>query len=116
MMRADAFNLHVDPVRTEITGTQQIPILHVCDLGKSKSKGITSDETLLQVFYTDKSKSESVIVDEIYTEESESETVHKNINTNKENDAINETEYEETLVTDNQVINDQIYFNLFKCV
>ena len=30
MMRADAFNLHVDPVRTEITGTKQIPISHIC--------------------------------------------------------------------------------------
>ena len=56
MMRADAFNLHVDPVRTEITGTQQIPILHVCDSGKRKPKGIISDGTLLQVVYTDKSK------------------------------------------------------------
>ena len=29
MMRSHAFNSHVDPVRTEITGMQQIPILHV---------------------------------------------------------------------------------------
>ena len=27
MIRSDAFNLHVYPVRTEITGMQQIPIL-----------------------------------------------------------------------------------------
>ena len=30
MMRADALNLMVYPVRTEITGTKNIPILHVC--------------------------------------------------------------------------------------
>ena len=29
MMRADVINLHVYPVRTEITATKQIPILHV---------------------------------------------------------------------------------------
>ena len=32
---SDVFNLHVDPVRTEMTVTQQIPISHVCDLEKS---------------------------------------------------------------------------------
>ena len=29
MMRADALNSHVYPVRTQIIGTQQIPISHV---------------------------------------------------------------------------------------
>ena len=29
LMRDDTLNFHVDPVRTEITGTQQIPISHV---------------------------------------------------------------------------------------
>ena len=29
-MRADTLNSHVYPVRTEMTGTKQIPILHVC--------------------------------------------------------------------------------------
>ena len=36
MMRADAFNLQVDPVRTEITGTQHIPISHIYDLYDSE--------------------------------------------------------------------------------
>ena len=31
MMRANAFNLHVDPVRTEMTGIQQILISYVYD-------------------------------------------------------------------------------------
>ena len=43
------------------------------------------------------------------------ERVHKRINTNKEKDTIDETEHEEPLVTDNPVINDTRYFNLFKC-
>ena len=34
MMRAEAFNSHVEYVRTEMTDTQQILILHVCDLDK----------------------------------------------------------------------------------
>ena len=48
-------------------------------------------------------------------EESESENVHKSINTNKEKDAIDETEHGEPLVKDNPVINEPRYFNLFKC-
>ena len=32
MMRSDAFILHVDPVITEMTGTQKILISLVCDL------------------------------------------------------------------------------------
>ena len=31
MPRADAFNSHGDPVITEMNGTQQIEISHVCD-------------------------------------------------------------------------------------
>ena len=50
---------------------QQIPILHVCDFYKCKSKGIIADKNLSQVCSTDKSKSESVIVNKISTKESE---------------------------------------------
>ena len=46
MIRVDAFNLHVDPVRTEMIGTKNILILHVCDLDKRKSKEILSDKKL----------------------------------------------------------------------
>ena len=36
MMRYDAFSFHVEPVITEMTVTQQILILHVCDLDDRK--------------------------------------------------------------------------------
>ena len=85
MMRSDAFNLHVYPVITEMTGTQQIPILQICS--------------------TDKSGSERIIVDESFTNESKSESVHKSINTNREKDAIDETYHEEPPVIYNPVIN-----------
>ena len=61
MMRADAFSYHVDPVRMEMTGMQQIPISHTCDLDEIKSKGILSEEKLVQVCSTDKSESQIVL-------------------------------------------------------
>ena len=36
MMRYYALNLHIDPTRTEMTGMQQIPISHVCNLDQRK--------------------------------------------------------------------------------
>ena len=90
-MRYYAFNLHFDPVRTEMTDTQQIPISHVCDLHKSKSKDIIADENLSQVCYTERNKSEIIIVNESSTDESESEIIHKSTNTNKEKNEIDET-------------------------
>ena len=66
-----------------MTDTQHIPISHVCDSDKRKSKGIIVDKNLLKVCSTDESKSEIVIVDESSTEESESEIVHKSIIKNK---------------------------------
>ena len=59
MMRSDYLNLHVYPVRTEMAD----PSSHVCSMDEDESKGI--------------------IVDECYTEEDESEFVHKNINKKK---------------------------------
>ena len=56
-MRQDPFNLHVYYVGTETTSMQWITILHFCSLGESKSKGITTDENLLQVYSTDKNES-----------------------------------------------------------
>ena len=107
-MRTGAFNSHVDPVKTEMTGTQQIPILQVCDSDESKSKGIITDKNLSQVCSTDKSESEIVIINESSTDDSESEIVQKSINTT------DETYHEETLVTDNPVINDPRYFNFIQ--
>ena len=69
----------------------------------------------MQVCSKEDSKSESVIANEISTEESESERVHKSINKNKEKDLTDEAEHEEILATDNPVINDSIYFNLSEC-
>ena len=40
MMRSDTFHSHIEPVRTGMTGTQHIIDAHICDLDKSKSKGI----------------------------------------------------------------------------
>ena len=114
MGRTDAFNLHVQPVRTEITGMQQILILRVCDSNESESKEILLVEILSQVYSTDYIESESVIFNEISTEENESESVHKSINRNKEKYSIDETEYEKPLLTDNPVINEPRYFNLFE--
>ena len=91
IMRADAFNFQVEPERTEITGMQQIPIFKICDLYESKSKWIFVDKKLLQVCSTDKIESESVIVEEISTEDSKSENSSKSIDTNKGKDAIYET-------------------------
>ena len=70
MMRGGALNSHVAPVITEMSGTQQIPVPHVCDSDKSKSKGIISDKNLSQVYSTDESESERVIADEISTKDS----------------------------------------------
>ena len=42
-MRSDALNLHVDNIRTEITGTKKIMISNVCDSDESKLKGILAE-------------------------------------------------------------------------
>ena len=73
MMRFDALNLHVYPVRKKMTGTKNISILHVCSTDKSESADFLVDKTLLQICSTDKDESKSIIVDESYTEEIESE-------------------------------------------
>ena len=84
-MKDDSLSSHIDPVRTKMTGIQQIPIAYVCDFDGSKSKYFLVDENLSQVCSTDDGEPESVIFDESSTEESESERVHKIINTNEEN-------------------------------
>ena len=70
MVGSNALNLHVEYLRTETTGTKQIPISHIYDLDERKSKEILVDENLLQVCSTNEDESESVIVDESSTEES----------------------------------------------
>ena len=61
----------------------------------------------MQICSKDKNKSNSIIVNKCSTEEDKSECVNKNIN--KQKDAKNEIEYEESSVT-HQVPS---YFNIF---
>ena len=56
MMRADALNLHVCPVRTEMTATKQIPTSHVCSLEESEVKEFPFDENVLQICSMDDDK------------------------------------------------------------
>ena len=53
MMRADALNSHVYPVRMEMIDTKQIPISHICYMDKIKLTEFLVNETLLQIFSTD---------------------------------------------------------------
>ena len=70
-------------------------------------------KTLSRVCSTDKDESKIIILNESYTEESESECVQ--INVNKEKHAKNESEHEDPLVTDNPVFKEPSYFNIFEC-
>ena len=74
MVRDYAFNLHVDPVRTEMSGTQQITISQIYSSDERKAKGIIADEKLSQVCFTDKIKPERVIENGTSTDNSESES------------------------------------------
>ena len=97
-----------------MNGGKHIPIEYVCSTDNSESKEFLVDEKLLQVCSTDKGKSKRVIIDESYMEDSESECVHKSAN--KEKYAKNEAEHEDTLVKDNPVVKEPIYFNIIECV
>ena len=78
-MRADALNLHVYPLRTEMTATKQIPISRVCSTNKSKLKGFLVDETLSGNCSKDEEETKGIIVNERFTKEAESDNVHKTI-------------------------------------
>ena len=69
MMRADVINLHVYPVRTEITATKQIPILHVFSTDESELKEFLVNKNLSQICYTDEDESKGIIVNKFSTEE-----------------------------------------------
>ena len=92
MMRDDALNSCIDPVRTEMTVMQQILILHVCSTYESESKEFILDKNFSQVYSTDEGESESTVFDKSYTEESKSESVQKIIN--EEKYTIDEIEHE----------------------
>ena len=108
-MRADALNLDVYTLRTQMTAMKQIPTSHVCSTDESELKYFLVDETLSQIYSTDKDESKVIIVNKCSTQEDKSKFVQKNIN--KQEDANNDTEYEEYSVTDEVLI----YFNMFKC-
>ena len=78
MMISDALNLHVYPVRTEMTAMKYIPISHVCSTDKSELNDFLADETLSQICSTDEYESEGIIVGECSTEDDESEYVKNN--------------------------------------
>ena len=92
-----------------MTATKHIPISHVCPTDESELKEFLVDETLSHICSTEEEKPKGIIVDECSMEEDESECVHKNIN--KQKNANNEAEYEESSVT-HEVPK---YFNIFKC-
>ena len=71
------------------------------------------DKNLSQDCSTDEDESKSIIVDEISTEEIESECAHKSAN--KEKYAKNDVDHEEPSVTDNPVVKETRYFNIFEC-
>ena len=58
MMRSDALNLHVYPVRTKMTD----PSSNICYTAKDESKGIIVQKTLSQSCSTDKDESKGIIV------------------------------------------------------
>ena len=113
-MRADALNLHVYPVRTELTGTEQISILHVCSTYEIKSEEFLVGKTLSQICSTDEKKQKNIIGDEINLEESKSECIHKSVDNEK--DAKNEAYHEEPRFTDDPFAKEPIYFSIFECV
>ena len=83
MMRYDALNLHVYPIRTEITATKQIPTLQVCSTDNSELKEFLVDKTLSQICSTEKDDSKGIIIKECSTEEDKSQCIYENINKQK---------------------------------
>ena len=62
-MKENALNSNIDPVRTKMTGTKNIPILHVCSEDDIKSKEFLVDINLSEVCSIDEGKLEIIIVD-----------------------------------------------------
>ena len=67
MIRADALNLHIYPVRMEMNGTKQIPTSDIYFKENSGLKEFLVGKTLSQICSMDKEKSKSIIVDECST-------------------------------------------------
>ena len=96
-MRDDALNLENYSIRTERTNTKHILTLQVCYREESELKQFLVDETLSQICSIDKEEPKGIIAHECYMEEDKSECVHKNIN--KQKNAKNEIDSEESSVT-----------------
>ena len=64
----DDLNLHVYPVRTEMTVAKLILISHVCSTEKSELKEFLFNETLSQICSTDKDELKDIIVNECSTD------------------------------------------------
>ena len=69
IMRDDSLNLHVYPVRTEMTATELIPTSHICSTDKIKLKEFLVDKTLLQICSMYKDELKGIIVDKFSSEE-----------------------------------------------
>ena len=72
MMRSDALNSHVYPVRGEMTATKHIPTSHVCSTDESKLKELPVNETLSQIYSTDAEEPKGILVNKRSTEEDKS--------------------------------------------
>ena len=72
MMRYDSHNLHVYPVRMEMTSTKHITTSHVCSTDERILKEFLVGKTLSRICYRDNNESKGIIVDDFFTEEDES--------------------------------------------
>ena len=72
MMRADALNSHIYPVRTETTDTKHILISHVFSIDESELGEFLVGIFLLQVYSTDEDESKGIIDNERSIEENKS--------------------------------------------
>ena len=111
MIRADALNSHVYPVRTEMTD----PSSHVCSTDESELKEFLINKNLSQSFSTDKDESKGIIVKKI---------LQRKANTNQKasssTNVLRRNTNQNALLTKkdakNEVKNDVLrYFNIFKC-
>ena len=62
MMRDDALNLQVYPVRTEMTATKQIPTLHVCSKDESELKEFPVGKNFIPDIFHRQGRSKGIIV------------------------------------------------------
>ena len=107
--------LNVQKMNNSETSTQNIPNSHVCSLDNSEPKMTNTEKNESHVFSTEKNESKRVIVNACSSDKSESKSVHISVNTSEVKGANNETNDEETLVTDNSVINVPSYLKKLEC-